>query len=134
MATNKEYCEKIYSAMEETAVDGFWTGKTTYLFKSLEIPTASYAPVMRRLRQHGCVEQIQRGSRDLPSIFRLVQDPRTMGENFSGSLLTLSTPDAKLLEQRIEALEKRLGGLNVIKAIAELKQEIEALKNGTVKK
>lgn len=140
---NHANCIKIYDEMLKTAkvsiqdrdgakVEGMlWQGSTTAMFDQAKVSRNTYGRVMNRLRSNGCIEQVRRGGRDQASIFMLWRHPRDAkgSENFSGAPLTQPSADARLFDTRLRALERNLQGLNVGKALAELAQQMQAIRD-----
>jgi hypothetical protein len=112
-----DHCETVYNAMLERAevqelgaevtpdLQGMrlpvYIGFTTYLLESLGLTISNYTPVMRRLTGMGCIKQLQRGGRGIPSEWVLLKKPTE--KDFSRS------KNWKLpLQDRVDDLERRM--------------------------
>jgi hypothetical protein len=117
--------------MEERANKGVYVGSITKLFDELRLPQAYYSRITQQLKKLGYAEQIERGAPGRPSVWKLWHrpDPDTWKLLYVRRGEGLTPPPGRdtltSVSNRVEALEKRLGGLNVVTAIAELSKEIQ---------
>lgn len=122
----------VYDAMEKAAEDGVYQGFTTKLVtRDLNIPVPYYGKILSILIDMGCIEQEQRGGGTSPSRWRLQAKPDL--ETFSR--VYEATPNAKapqarmtVVEERLQALEARLSGLDVKQALTDLSLEVQEVK------
>lgn len=134
------HCASLYSRLEQAALtdkttgDLIWRGKIIDAALSIGIPIGSYARVVNALRTLGCIDQIERGFRNRPSVYHLVYPPtpevwavhapeRTEDLTSAPSLDIL----AGQLEDVRQQLETQLGGLNIVEALRELERRIKNL-------
>jgi hypothetical protein len=130
------HAHKFYTALDERAKDELWDngaqvrvfrGKVTIIFRSLEISQSYYGRVKTGLTESGCISFAQVGSRGKPSAIILHHPP--LAEEFAlreGRPLT-KTVEAAMLSQRMEGIENRLGGMNVVEALANVESRLRDL-------
>lgn len=115
-------CVTIYNALYEqsqVAHEGrVFTGLVSNIFAEHKLSLGYYTPVMQRLRDMGCIEQIRRGGGGKPSVYMIYSAP-TIGayEDSKNRPSKASREEAKtsqlqstvvLLSQRVGALESQL--------------------------
>jgi hypothetical protein len=122
-------------AVEEDGVRVFRGHPTTIVTEDMKLPIPYYSKMRQALITIGCVQQIKRGSAKSKSEWVLVRRP--LDEDFDSvdpdesqsinantfRLYQLATDAA------IEGILLRLGGLNVAKALVDMQQEIDDLKD-----
>lgn len=115
-----DHCSRVYAAMlaESTEEEGpaeegegvetyrAWEGHTTKIFAELSLAAPYYTAVMKRLKEMGCVEQMQRGGGSARSKWVLIQEPTL--ELFENAL---ETNKPSTLKQRVTSLEKEVAVL-----------------------
>jgi hypothetical protein len=118
---------KFYDGMAERADDRVFTGYPTKLFDELSIPISYYSRIKQQLEALGYAEQVEQGRGGRPSVWRLWKRPHPDSWKILYERGLTRPPSSGTLtdvSNRVEAIERRLGGLNVVQAIAELQQEI----------
>lgn len=131
----------MYALLEKDAEAGVWTGRLTETYAKLKLSQRFYTPIMRVLNNSGCIEMLQRGARGHPSIANLVRPPTTedieLVDNRKSSLTDAGRPDkVGEVEKRVSVIEKRLGNLDILEAMANFEnrlKEIEATNAKTTK-
>lgn len=124
-----------------------WEGSVSRVIRDLGINQSYHTQCIRLLTHTECIEQIKRGSRNIPSRYLILKDPHEIKPDDWPSVnsivksrregLTIPPGGYKLLAQRIEGLEKRLEGLDIKRALIDLQQQntdlllrLESLTNG----
>lgn len=109
-----------------------WKGRLVATAKSLGIPEGSYSKVVTRLRSMGCIEQVTRGYRGTAlSTYILLFPPTpelwraTEARGDEGRLTAAPTSDR--VARAVEDLQKQLGGINVVSALANLETRLHNL-------
>lgn len=115
-----------------------WEGSIAAIFRELNITQGYHTHIMRLLERTDCLRQKRRGSRNVLSQYVLLKDPRTIAEADWPSInsivksnsegLTKASTAHILLEQRTKALEDKLQGLDVARALADLQSQIDQLR------
>lgn len=126
------YLLQLYEAMEAEATEGLYTGKVVDTFQSLNISMTYYTPLFNALKELGCIELLDRGTRNRPTKYRLLKQPTESayttrydsGLTGTAKPATISTSE---LEQRIKAIERRLQGLELKQVIVNHEERIVAL-------
>lgn len=109
-----QHCQTIYNAMndraEEKTEGRIYEGSLSQLFNEIGLGVTYYTPVMNRLKQMGCAEQLRRGGGPSPSLWALHYPPTT--ELFERARETASqrqqAPARSDLEQRHKDMNRRL--------------------------
>ena len=134
------HVEATYKAMQNEAtsveVNGkqslLWEGRITELMTRLRIPMATYNQVMKLLSHMGCIENVQRGARYQVSKYVLWEAPTpAAGERVKEKALTpakTKTGMKAYVDQRIADIQKSMGGLDTVKAMADLQEQIDELR------
>lgn len=117
----------VYHAMKEEAdEDGIYTGSRAELVRSLGISSTFYAAIFRALEEGGFCVLFERGGRNKPSKVALLHEP-------SPDLLQDLTIDANepilSLVNRLEVIERSLGGINVIGAMETIANRLSAIES-----
>lgn len=109
-----EQCCKVYDAMlknsqptADTSVR-LYRGYTTYLLEQCSYSISNYTPIMRRLRLMGCVKQIVRGGRGVPSEWEVIKPPTRAAFARGGQRWVTQAERIDDLEARVTALEDRI--------------------------
>jgi hypothetical protein len=126
-ATLLRYCQQVYDAMELSAKDGVWEGRTTELLSRLHISNAHYSRVVSTLVDTGSIELLQRGARNALTRYQL--HFRLSGDNgvqVSDSALTEPTAFDRL-SARVSGLERRLEGIDVKTYLANVEKRVQSL-------
>jgi hypothetical protein len=109
-----------------------YRGSVVNLFKNLSIGFSYYTPVFRLLEDSGCVTKLQQGARGVDTIYVLHRPPTEEDEPVESSSRPLTRPtEFDTLTQRVENLERRLGGIDIVRALAELQESVDRLSNGS---
>ena len=127
----RSYCHLLYARMDAEATDEqnvrVWRGRLIETCGDLGIPEGSYSKVVTRLRELGCIEQVTRGFRGTALSTYIVRYPPTDEvwnvKSSSDPLTTAPTVDS--LVARMENLERQLGGLNVVDAMANFEKRLQ---------
>lgn len=131
---NLDYAKRILEKMVAESDNGLWTGNATELVGSIA-PMPSYGKLMGMLKGVGAITQVKRGGGTSPSVWEILNpDPDWTAEvgKASGKITQLHTP-AAVLTQRVDNLEKMVGGIDIPDALATLAREINAIKAQLVK-
>lgn len=137
-----DYASKFYSLMEREAKDEdipsgrkarVFRGSVTNLFKEIGASQAYYSKVRKGLIDSGCMTILQQGARGLPTVILLQGKP--MRETFVVSRPSDLTNriDGAILAQRVDNLELRLGGINLLEALSNHETRLRELE-GKVRK
>lgn len=137
------HCETVYRALDERATIKIigeppeeakvFVGKVVEVFRSLGISQTYYGPVFKTLEEVGAILRIQQGGRNVDTVIQIKQLPTVWPENLGWKGRTVEdqplTDDSTfaMLLSDVQALKDSTGGLNVVLALAELEQRIEAL-------
>lgn len=136
-----EYATGFYDALvrnaENREVDGatirVYEGKVTSLFQTLGISQGYYTPIMSVLRELGSVTQLQRGGKGQPSIVAIHRPPdRTDFEGLPEKPLTPNA-DVAILQDRLSAVERLIGGMDIVGAFVELERRLKVLEASAAK-
>jgi hypothetical protein len=123
-----KHANALFQALKANAdSDGFFEGSVTQLWMKLKISNSYYSPTFTALEKKGCIERIDRGSRNYGSKIAVKLAPTADDWNEVGGHLTTRAASARL-SQRVEDIEQRLGGLDIGLALAELADEVRILK------
>lgn len=120
-ATLLRYCCTLYDLLETTASEAelgnVWEGKITEVFKDTGISNSHYGKVMDVFYRCGAAEQLRRGARGAPTqiLLKARPDEEMIASVFTPGL-TSDTPHAMLM-RRIEVLERRLQGIDLVKLL-----------------
>lgn len=104
-------------------------GSIVECYNSLGVSQSYYTPVMDSLKGLGCITVISSGRRSRPSVIALHHPPdETEFVFFHAGDLT-GTPEAAKLRQRLENLEKRVGGINIADTLVEIDNRVSQLEH-----
>lgn len=132
------YALELYKLMEanaENTSDGYavFTGSISKMYDGLGISKQHYTRIMMALVEAGAIQYMQRGNVRQPTVLRLYGEPTLLKLVEVLEINTQFRREKKsVLEQRVDALERSVAGLNVKEALLNLDnrvKEIEA-KNG----
>jgi len=116
--------KELYERMlTEADAEGVWEGKISAVMHELGVSNR-YSEVMGTLRDSGAVEQLRRGAGVWPSIYKVHPNAKIV----KATTRHATRLDVRKLEADVTAIKESIGGLNVVKAIADLATEIEMLK------
>lgn len=137
-----QHCETFYNALNEVSTNietdngvvRRFAGKVTEVWKSTGLAQTYYTPVTKALERHSAILRVQTGGRNVDTVFILnglpdewdVDGWKGQSSTFTKSDLTFHDKVDKLVT-RLEAVEKSLGGLNVLTALEEQENRIKAL-------
>jgi hypothetical protein len=110
-----------------------WIGHLNRTCKSLGIPRGTERRVVGPLEAMGCIEILQRGAANYPTVVLLNRPPTEKLWADHEKPLT-SRQSYAMLSQRVEAIEKRLGGADIGEALLNLDRRTKALESKTVDK
>jgi len=85
-----------------------YRGYTTYLLEQAGYSISNYTPIMRRLRSMGCVKQIVRGGRGIPSEWEVIKPPTRAAFARGGQRWVTQNERIDELEARIAVLEEQV--------------------------
>ena len=107
-----------------------WTGKIQDVLVEAEVSAGSRAKVITLLTELDCIEILQRGNSAQSSIVRLIAHPEARGwiepeKNLRKGLTT--GDDSAILRESVRAIQKQLGGLDVVRALADLEGRVSTL-------
>lgn len=98
----------LYDALSEQAEGQLWTGRQREMIMQLGL-SHSYAVLFRDLERMGCVEKVQQGVANKPTILQLITPPQFEqfeGMRDAGGLTQPAT--MRTLQSRLYALEQRM--------------------------
>jgi hypothetical protein len=129
-----DHALKLYEAMNDQAdKDGIYEGKVTDTFSKLGISMTYYTPLFNALKELGCIEMLERGTRARPTRYRLHGSPKRKA--FDTIYLTnvprRATLPLESLEQRLSNLERRLDGLDIKAILLEQEKRLQKLEGGS---
>jgi len=135
MNTDFKYTLEFYRLLESNAereiFDGVeltvYRGALTKLFKGLGVSQSYYSRVTVALKSLGCITLLKRGARGVDSIVAVHHPPDEMEFLIHHSTPLTHSPQAAKVTDRLADLEKRLGGLDVVEAIANLDRRVKVL-------
>lgn len=125
------YALELYDALHEQGSDEgedgrVFRGSITKAFQTLGISNGYYTSTQRLLASLGAIETVQRGARGIETVIQLHDRPTL--EELAAVTLTKPTSAATLaLDQRLSDIEKRIGRLDIVKALAELEARIATI-------
>jgi hypothetical protein len=131
-----QHAHTFYTAMDERANDEIWDngaevrvfrGKVTIVFRSLEISQSYYGRVKTALIESGCISFAQVGSRGNPSTILLHHPPSSDEFSLREDRPLTKNVEAAMLSQRMDGIENRLGGMNVVEALANVESRLRDL-------
>ena len=131
-------CIRFYEALDEDAVtaeDGtrVFKGHTTVKMRSLNPPIgqAHYSRIRRYLVAMDCIEKVQSGSRFSKSVWILHRPPtQELLASADPAMLSQNNNDRMkllVLIQSVKDVQTQLGGMNVVKAMQNHEERINAL-------
>lgn len=139
-ATRKyTYILQLYETMVERSTDGIYEGKVVDTFASLGISNSYYTELFNVLKELGCIELLDRGTRNRPTRYRLHHAPTvvayerryikpTGGLTAAGKPATVTVTE---LEQRVSNIERRLSGVDIKQILADYEKRIARLEQQT---
>lgn len=97
-------------------------GNFTEVCESVKASKGYYSQIRRILLDNGCMYQLERGTAHSPSVILLddtKRPPMTESDNVKSGALRLTDVDqsVRLLGERVEVMESRLGGVNLTDAL-----------------
>lgn len=134
----KERALMLYDYLESKAVEDdiegrVFRGSIVAAYDELKISHSHYTTVQRMLVESGAMELVQRGARGIESVYRL--NGRPDPENLRK--LSLTKPDNRAtvaLEQRVADIQRQIGGLDIVQALADLEKRLAVLESGNGEK
>jgi hypothetical protein len=126
---------KVYKALEDAAteqeIEGatylVYQGHTLDLYRNLDIPMAYYSVIFKTLYSKDYVTQVKRGNRATASVLVLNRSPRREDFVKTGEKDLTDAEDFATLVADVENIKNRLGGLNIVEALANYEQRITVL-------
>jgi hypothetical protein len=127
-----ERATMLYDHLDSKAVDEdggrFFRGSIVAAYDELGISHSHYSTVQRLLVVSGAMELIQRGARGIESVYLLHgrPDPDKLRK------LSLTKPDNRAtvaLEQRVADIQRQIGGLDIVQALADLEKRLGELES-----
>lgn len=105
-----------------------WEGSLTELYRGMGIGQSYYSRIMNSLKSMGCVTMTQRGSRKTSSILVLHHEPdRAEWEAHHARPDLTGRMEGATLSDRVFNLEQRIGGVNIVDALRNLENRLQAL-------
>ena len=123
---------RMYEEKDDT--DSVWEGYTTHLMADLKIPIPYYGKILDALQRMGCATQLQRGGGTSPSRWVVHKAPTLDGyievkPQLGGMRGGKSATTDEILEQRVSDIEKRVGTIDILKALTDLQSSLNAVKS-----
>lgn len=131
----QEYSNALYAHMlensEEVVLDGKvilrWRGSLTKTCRELGIPEGVDSRVIRPLEAMGCIQILQRGVRNYPTVIALLETPTAdRWENRHEGALT-SRPSLDRLAREVREIQRTLGGVALGKVLESFDQRIQSI-------
>jgi len=126
------HCAILYAKLDaECNAERIWSGKIITTCASLGINAGSYSRVVNALRRLGCIEQLEKGYRSRPSVYRIhfPPTPEVWEQNAPDRTEDLTSgPSSDTMAGRLRDLEIQLGGINVVAALATIEGEVKGLR------
>jgi hypothetical protein len=134
-----DHLKKIYEFMEshsEETTDNeqsikVYEGFTTRMFQEASVPVPYYGKILDALTEMGCISQLRRGGGTSPSMWALWKPP----EYDAYMVIHRKEPinpkigKSQVLEQRMDALEARLQGLDIARALGDFQIQMDELRS-----
>lgn len=134
------YCSALYNLMDENSeiletAEGkvkIWKGYVTQACGLVEIPDGVRNRVIRRLEDVRCIQVVEQGRRNNPSVVALFYPPTDevwrayQDDTLQSSLLT-DRPDAATMAQQISDIREQMGGVNVPEALTNHEKRLTSL-------
>jgi len=120
------------NAMPEKVDDVYvrvWRGSIVDTYKSIGASQHFYTPVMSTLKDLGCVTVLSAGRRARPSVLALHHPPDETEYLFYSENRLTNSPESAKLRGRLELLEKRIGGINIVDTLVELEKRVARLEH-----
>lgn len=131
-----EYTIRFHQALRNSATTNkatgevIFEGKVANLYDELGISRAYYSRMMEVLQEIGSIEFIVRGTRHYKTRIR-IHDAPTPEQIETYTDLTKVPTSGKItsrsLDSRLSSVEKRLGSLDVLDALANIESRLQAL-------
>jgi hypothetical protein len=106
-----------------------WRGSIVDAYKSLGVSQTFYTPVMNTLKDLGCITVLSSGRRASPSVLALHHAPDETEYLFYSESRLKNSPESAKLRGRLEMLEKRIGGINIVDTLVELEKRVARLEH-----
>ena len=131
-----QHCITMYTALDDRArIQDLESGGKARIFagsygeawESTGISRTYYGSVRKALERHNAIQILQRGGRGADTVIVLNGLPDQWdieGWNDGQQKRLTKAPEYAMLEARIEELEKSLGGLDVVTALAEFEKRV----------
>lgn len=106
-----------------------WRGIFTELYRDTGISQSHYQSVVKLLEHNGVIEWVQRGKRGIESVIVIHSLPKTplkLPEKKAPKTLT-DDPAFATLVDRVEALEQRLGGVDIAGVLVNYEERLSQL-------
>jgi len=110
-----------------------WRGIFTELYRETGISQSHYQSVVKCLEFNGVIEWVQRGKRGIESVIVIHPLPKTplkLPEKKPPKDLTDDPTFARLVD-RVEAIERGLGGINIVDTLINFEERLQALEVGS---
>lgn len=131
-----QHCITMYNALNDRARTQdlesgvkarIFAGSYSEVWESTGISRTYYTSIRNALERHDAIQILQRGGRGADTVIVLNDLPKRWDVSgwLDGTDKDLTPrPDYAMLEARVEALEKLLGGINVVVALAEFESRV----------
>lgn len=130
-----DYAVALYKAMKSEAKGNTYTGKVVGTFGSLGISMSHYSTLFNSLKELGCIELLERGVRNRPTVYRLHHAPtrEAYDKLYDGGLTRAEKPatiPTSELDKRISDIERRLKGLDLKQMFKNHEERLVTLEKG----
>lgn len=131
------YCNTLYDLFDKEAVNVESEGSVFRIFKGFIVQSASnagipdgvYTRVMERLTLLDCLQVLEVGRRNAPSIIVLNRPPtQEVWDEVGEKDLTKGPRTAKMMEQEMKNLRDQIGEVNAIEAFRAIDIELTSIK------
>ena len=122
----------LYDYLDSKAVEEegerLFRGSIVAAYDELKISHSHYSNVQKLLVNSGAIELIQRGARGIQSVYQLHGRPDS--EELRNVHLTKpGRLDTVALEQRVADIQRQIGGLDIVAALADLEKRLGVLES-----
>lgn len=105
-------------------------GSISALYREAKISQSLYTRIFDTLNEAGCITTLQRGAREIPSIIVLHSEPSESQFTGRGGRRLTADPEAATLAGKVRALEKNVGGLNIVEMFRDIENRLSRLEGG----
>lgn len=122
---------KLYNVVDANAKDGTFEGSKTRLYEETRLSMKHYPRLWKLLEEMGCIQQLQRGTAQSPTIIKVVHPPTPQDfERVDGSVVGLTPPDSlDTLRKKVATLEERIPPINLARTLVSLDDRIAQIED-----